>query len=380
MENIPDILEVIYKNLPTYHSNADELKSIWDDYIHTLKTQFPEISIDHDGDTICLGELSPGCLLCKNGRWDCSFITPNCNLDCKFCISPFQRHANTPISAYGKTIEDIITNYKKVGIKGISFSGGEPLLDFEKIIIHVQAFKQTLPDNYYWLYTNGVLVHNEHIDMLADVGIDEIRYNTAATGYNDTKLLRIMEYSAQKIENVTVEIPVILKDKNALASAIPNYENAGVTYLNLHELMKEDQTPSQQLDGENFKKFIFEDGHTTEISVDSKFLVNEFVRKIIDSKIRINLNFCSTMNKLRQIRKRRANMIQLLKNSHERIVDEEYLETVFIFKDRDTFQFIHPDDWLRNPAKFKNYSGIALKKIAPLSVFSEARYISARKL
>lgn len=380
MEKIPEILNEIYKNLPAYRSNMDELKSIWNDYLHLLKTQFPEISIDHNGDTICLGDLSPGCVLCKNGEWDCSFITPACNLNCEFCISPFVSHVKIPISAYGKTIEEMIANYKKVGIKGISFSGGEPFLDFNKIMTHLKTLKQALPDNYYWLYTNGVLVHKEHIDQLADTGIDEIRYNTAATGYNNKSILRIMEYSAQKITNVTVEIPLILKDKNALLSAIPNYESAGVRYLNLHELMKEDNTPSQQLNNENFKQYIFEDGHATEISLDSKLLVNEIFRKIIDSKLKINLNFCSTMNKLRQIRKRRANMIRLLKQSHEKAIDEEFLETVFIFQDRDDYQFIHPDLWRSNQSNYKNYSAIRLTKMAPLSVFDQARYISTQKL
>jgi hypothetical protein len=94
----------------------------------------------------------------------------------------------------------------------------------------------------------------------------------------------------------------------------------------------------------------------------------------------INLNFCSTINKLRQIRKRRANMIQLLKNSHEKIMEEEYLETVFIFQDRDAYQFIHPDLWQSDQTNYKNYSAIRLKKIAPLAVFDRARYISAQKL
>ncbi len=380
MENIPDILKEIYKSIPVHRSNIDELKTIWNEYIYVLKTQFPEISIDHDGDTVCFGELSPGCLLCKNGQWDCLFITPACNLNCEFCISPFLHRSKISISAYGKTAEDMITNYKKANIQGISFSGGEPFMDFQAIIIRLTALKQALPGNYYWLYTNGLLVHKEHIDMLADLGINEIRYNTAATAYNNKKVLRIIEYSAQKIENVTVEIPIILKDKEFLLSAIPNYVSAGVRYINLHELMKEDNTPSQYLEGENFKRFVFEDDHTTEISLDSKLLVNEMVSKIIDSKILINLHFCSTINKLRQIKKRRNNIIKLLKAPHEKIADEQYLETVFIFQDEDSFQFIHPDEWRGEQANYKNYSAIRLKKISPLSVFNEARYISAEKL
>jgi len=134
-------LKEIYKNIPVHHSNIDELKTIWKEYINLLETEFPEISIDHDGDTICIGELSSGCLFCKNGLWIALYHS-NCNLNCEFCISPFMQHSKIPISAYGKTAEDMIRNYKRADIKGISFSGGEPFLNFEEMITHFEALKK----------------------------------------------------------------------------------------------------------------------------------------------------------------------------------------------------------------------------------------------
>jgi uncharacterized protein len=377
---IPDILKNIMDNLPSFTSNTNELKSIWKSYLYVLESEFPEILIDHGGDSVYLGQLSPGCVLCKNGEWDCLFIASACNLYCEFCISPFRPGSKIPISAYGETDRELIKNFKSAGIEGISFSGGEPFLDFPGMITRLNTLKKELPDYYYWLYTNGTLVKKAHIDILADSGINEIRYNTAATGYNDKRILKIIEYTAKKIENTTVEIPVIFKDKKILLAAITDYTHAGVKYLNLHELMKENDTPSEHLRNENFKKFTFEDGHTTEISLDSKFTVNEIIRKIVDADIELNLNFCSTVNKLRQIRKRRQNMIKLLKGPHEKMVEEEYLETIFIFKDKDTFQFIHPDVWRSERTKYVNYCGFTVIKIAPLSVYSKAHYISVQKL
>jgi pyruvate formate-lyase activating enzyme-like uncharacterized protein len=380
MQTSPEILRELLENIPAHHSNTHELRAEWKKYIRALETEFPEVVIADDGDTVCVGELSPGCICCKNGEWDCSFITHTCNLNCEFCISPSLPDSRIPVSAYGKTLGETVNNYKKANITGISFSGGEPFLYFPEIITRLEALKQELPDNYYWVYTNGTLAHKEQIDLLADVGINEIRYDTAATGYNNDKILNIIEYSAKKIAHVTVEIPVVLRDKDVLVSAIPDYVSAGVTYLNLHELMKEHNTPSQHLENENFIQCIFEDGHTTEISLDSRLVVKDIVRRMIDSKTAINLNFCSIMNKLRQLRKRRNNLIQVIKQPHEKVVDEEYLETIFIFRDKETYQFIHPDDWQTKQEELKNYTGIALKKIAPLSIFHDAGYISAQTL
>lgn len=380
MQNFPDILKKIYMTIPTHNSNINELKIIWKNYISSLEFEFPEVSIRHSKNTVCLGELSPGCLFCKNGEWDCIFITPSCNLNCDFCISPFTPLMNLPISSYGRNMEEIIKNYKTVRIKGVSFSGGEPFCKFSKIVTHLNYLKKKLSNIYYWIYTNGTLVNKEHIDILSDMGINEIRYNTAATGYNDKKILAIIEYSAKKMQNVTVEIPLLLKDKKVLLQSISDYENAGVKYLNMHELMKENNTRSEHLKNENFKKIIFKDGHITEISMDSKVVIKEIIKKIIDSKHKINLNFCSVMNKQRQIRKRRNNMIKLLKEPYEKIVDEEYLETIFIYKDKDTYQYIHPDDWKSKQTNYKNHTSIALRKIPPLSVFNTGCYIKAQKM
>jgi len=357
-----------------------ELKTEWKNYISILKDEFPEISIKHNGDSIYLGELSSGCQFCKKGEWDCIFITPSCNLNCEFCISPFNLSSRIPFSAYGRNMEEIVKNYTIANIKGVSFSGGEPFCEFPKMVTHFKYLKNILFNNYYWVYTNGTTVNKEHIDILSDIGINEIRYNTAATGYNEKKILKIIEYSAKKIQNITVEIPVLFKDKEVLLQSISAYENAGVTYLNVHELMKENNTRSEHLKNENFKKIIFEDGHSTEISRDSKEVVKEIIKKMIASKHQMNLNFCSLMNKRRQIRKRRNNMIKLLKEPYEKIVNEEYVETVFIYKNKDTYQYVHPDDWKSQQGIYKNHTCIALRKMAPLTVFNQGCYIKAEKI
>ena len=44
MENIPDILlNKIYKSIPAHRSNIDELKTIWEEYLNSLKIDFPQI-------------------------------------------------------------------------------------------------------------------------------------------------------------------------------------------------------------------------------------------------------------------------------------------------------------------------------------------------
>ena len=220
----------------------------------------------------------------------------------------------------------------------------------------------------------------EHIDILADSGMNEIRYNTAATGYDNERVMKIIEYSAKKIANVTVEIPILLKDKEKLLSMIPRYAEAGVKFINLHELMREKNTRSQNLKTENFKAFTLEDGHTTEISLDSRIAFREMIREIKKIPVKINVNFCSLMNKLRQTRKRRNNIIRLIKTPYEKIVDEQFLESVLILGDKENYQFMNPDEWQSNRHKIKTDNNMLIRKIAPMSIFKRSRYISVTKV
>ena len=88
MQTMPAMLRDILEHIPTHQANTHELRAEWEQYLRMVEAEFPEVLIVDDGDTVCLGELSPGCVRCKSGEWDCSFITPICNLRCEFCISP----------------------------------------------------------------------------------------------------------------------------------------------------------------------------------------------------------------------------------------------------------------------------------------------------
>ncbi|MBN2102579.1 radical SAM protein [bacterium] len=378
-KHFPALLADILQGIVPIRPNTAELHSEWRQYTDTLKTGLPGIEIKDDGDTVCLGALSPGCRCCKNGEWDCLFITPACNLHCRFCISPFQNR-RVPVSAYGKSPEDLISSYKKAGITGVSFSGGEPFLDFPAVTKWLSDLESEFPDHYYWIYTNGTRTRREHIDTLSELGLDEIRFNTAATGYHDSAVMQLMAYAAQKLPNVTVEVPLLYHDYEILRTAIPDYARAGVQFLNLHELMRESHTPSHQLKNENFKTVVFPDGHVTDVSMHSRIMFQNIAHTVLDSNLPLNLNFCSTVNKRRQIRKRRSSIMKLNTKTYEKVVDEGCLESVFVFQDKDHYQWVHPDVWEARKSRFAGYTAFRLKKTAPLSVWDRGRYLSAEKL
>ena len=144
---------------------------------------------------------SRGCQLCQRGTWLCIFLTYLCNTDCAFCPAPYKE--DRIISPFGDDpdiILDYISRYKQ--FEGVSFSGGECFLVFERLYDWLSFFKKRIPDMYYWVYTNGVAVNNNKLEWLKRAGLDEIRFNIAATGYNSPHVLENISQAARIIENV----------------------------------------------------------------------------------------------------------------------------------------------------------------------------------
>src|SRR5574344_1291590 len=185
--------------------------------------------------------LSKGCKACKNGKWLCIFVGYNCNCHCDFCPQPKEANFlnvfnDGDLTSHGtiSELEYYISTDKT--IEGISYSGGEPLLYFNKVTTLAEYVTKKAPKIYQWIYTNGILLDEKKLEALEKCGINEIRFDLAATNF-DKKVLDKIALTKKYIENVTVEIPAIdnvrflLKD-NLLDKLV----NDGLTRLNLSEM------------------------------------------------------------------------------------------------------------------------------------------------
>ena len=382
MINMPLLLKNIIGQInkrDTGKLNTGEFYSAWNDFLSNVRKEIPGACIEDDGASLSLGAISPGCRLCKDGAWDCIFMTNRCNLNCGFCISSLSINQKGFVSSLGKNVDELIDNYSKARIRGISFSGGEALLSFDELISMLVRLKNRFPGSYFWLYTNGVILTKNHIDLLSDSGIDEIRFNLAATGYDNKDLLDKVSSASIKIKNITVEIPAIWEDINKLLTVLETWTSAGVKYLNLHELMREQNSNSSSLKG-NFKKLYLEDGHITDIELKSKSAVLETMRMINNKKIPLNLNFCSIINKFRQLSGRRNIFVGMVKSAEEKQIDNDYLESVIAFKTADNYFFVHPDNVERVKDQHEGYSFTRIRRTIPLSLYDKGTYISVEKI
>jgi pyruvate formate-lyase activating enzyme-like uncharacterized protein len=379
MQNkLPSDLQRYLEKSPENNSQLipDDVHSIWEKHTEKVKSEAPYAVIEDGGASIYLGKLSPGCIACKSGSWDCFFLTMSCNLTCPFCCSRGAASTNIPLSALGKDIDEVLEHLNIIKPAGISFSGGEPFLEFEKLRNLVSIVRRELPGTYLWVYTNGFLAAEEKIIELGKCGINEIRFNLAASGYDNPTILDHLYASGKWIETTTVEIPSIPEQKNKLLSLIPKLDLLGVQFLNLHELIYEPGTPSESLSGPRFG-IRTPDGHYTEIHPDSRQLTLEVIQYTNINKLNVSVNDCSLQNKIHQVIGRRKLIGRLfanLPNSIEALDENGFLCTVCVVNEKGEYFFIHPDDLFRTRNVHPEYRCIYLKRIPPLSVFAPRRW------
>lgn len=230
--------------------------------------------------------VSPGCRLCGEGHWSCLFVNNLCNCKCFYCPTP-QVDTSIP-ETQGITFdnpEDYIGYIKKFRFKGVGLSGGEPLLTFGTTINFLSKLKKELGDSVYvWMYTNGTLLDKEKAIKLAEVGLDEIRFDLTATEYNTKKL----KLALGKIPNVTVEIPAIPEDIAQLKNMVIELDSLGVNYLNLHQM---------RLTPHNFKNlfnrnYTFLHGQKVTV-LESELTALKIINFVFQHGLKLAVNYCS---------------------------------------------------------------------------------------
>jgi len=273
------------------------------------------------------GKLSRGCLICGQGYWSCMYINSLCTANCFYCPQNrkikkerFPRIENKIVFA---NPEDYAAYLKKFGFKGASFSGGEPLLVFEKLVTYIKEVNKKLGDDFYiWVYTNGDLVTKDKLKALKEAGLDEIRFDISARDYK----LHGVELAVPIIDTVTVEIPCIPEDYEILKKCLIQMQNIGVKHLNIHQLLTTKY---------NYKNFTNRDytflHHPLIPILESEMTALKLMRHALDNRIKLPINYCSCAYKVRlQDKGRRQRWAPFIKKDFEDFTELGYIRRLSI--------------------------------------------------
>lgn len=274
-----------------------------------------------------LGPLSPGCRICGEGDWSCLFINGKCNCRCFYCPTS-QDDLGLPTTqriSFSKPA-DYADYIRHFDFKGVSLSGGEPLLTLDRTLKYMNALRRKPgPALHIWLYTNGTLLTEEIIGRLADAGLDEIRFDLSAAAYD----LKKLKMSIGRIPCVTVEIPAISEDFDQVGKLLPVLKEAGVDHLNLHQLRLTRHNSARL----KSRPYTFLHGEKVTV-LESELAALGLMQAAATQRLELPINYCSFVYKHRYqaAAARRRNAHFILKG-HETITENGFIRAMAIIGD-----------------------------------------------
>ncbi len=294
------------------------------------------LTVSQNGNTIYTKGLSPGCQLCKQGKWTCMFITNACTRKCFYCPQKTRRVALKDETVYIedatiKNEQDLVQCISTLKARGCGISGGETLLALDRVLRYVSCIKRTFSPFHVWLYTNGDLINESTLAKLKDAGLDEIRFDLAANGYQIEPVMLARRY----FKNVAVEIPIIPGDEDKVIELIDKLGRMGV-YFNLHELMfagcNATRLKKRSYKGVSLwppRENLFHDERPVYGSNEAALKI---LNHVLDSGMQSAVNYCSANYKfnVQQPLRRRA-LSKAFKLPHEKITKDGYCEKLIIY-------------------------------------------------
>jgi len=174
----------------------------------------------------------------------------------------------------------------KFGFKGVAFSGGEPLMVIDKLVVYLEKIKRRFRKGIYtWMCTNGDLFNDERLKRLKKAGLDEIRVNISSRDYD----VKRVELARQFIRSVLIEIPAIPEDYEKVRDILPELERIGIDGLILHQLYANPQN-QRNLSVRDYTFFHIPNAPVLE----SELTALRLIKYTLENNLKVPINYCST--------------------------------------------------------------------------------------
>lgn len=269
--------------------------------------------------------IPKGCHYCLKGAKTVLFLSGFCQKpnQCSWYCPISMERRNTDITFANEIQisrkEDLIEENKKINAKGMSITGGDPLLDtnIEKTIDFIKYVKNIEGNKFHiHLYTNGINFDKAIALKLANAGLDELRFHPSKENW------RNIEEALNLGMSIGAEVPVIPDKKSMrdLEEFILYLDRIGAEFINLNEF--EFCFPNSKSLKE--KGYSLKAGTIASVE-NSKEMAMELLEKLA-LKINIKLHFCTTRAKDHfQLKNRYLRRAEVIKLPYEEITPEGLL-------------------------------------------------------
>ncbi len=266
--------------------------------------------------------IPKGCQLCLKGAKVVFFLNGICQKPdhCSwYCpISDERKGENNTFADEIQVFsnEDLLIEISKINAKGMSITGGEPLLEsnLEKTLDYIKYVKSMKGKKFHiHLYTNGINFNESIAEKLAEAGLDEIRFHLPTNKWEGIK------FALNKGISVGAEVPVIPTHEYTkyLENLILYLDKIGADFINLNEF--EICYPNSQYLKE--RGFHLKKGTIASVE-NSKETAIALVKRLAP-KTFLKIHFCTIRAKdYHQLKNRYLRRAKTIKLPYEEITDE----------------------------------------------------------
>ncbi len=236
--------------------------------------------------------IPKGCKYCLQGAKAVLFLNGICQKPdhCSWYCPISTERRNKDITFINEvritSKEDLLEEIYKIDAKGMSITGGEPLLEsnLDKTLNYIKFTKSKIGEKFHiHLYTNGINFNDNIVENLIAAGLDELRFHPPKDGWSK------IEIALDRGITVGAEVPVIPRedDRKNLEDFVFYLDSIGANFINLNEF--EYCFPnSQSLKSRGFN---LKEGSIASV-VNSHETALNLLNKLI-SKVTLKIHYCS---------------------------------------------------------------------------------------
>lgn len=241
---LPESEELLPKQQEIVYATFYQIEKAQEKRIRDLQSEIKGLKM-LDGRTYYVGnedKFSRGCRSCLTGTGLSAIRkTHTCNLNCKFCYYYGDIDNMTPIGEgmweiggtkyYEEDIDTLLRIQKKP--TGISYVYLEPFMEIENYYGVIKKFADAGIHQH--MYTNGTLCTEENLKALGEAGLDELRFDLAATNCSD-RVLENMKIARKYIKYIGIESPMSEDFYNHFVAKKEQILATGFDFMNCAEL------------------------------------------------------------------------------------------------------------------------------------------------
>ena len=184
-------------------------------------------------------QLSPGCVLCMQGRMLVVSLTLKCGQNCFYCPIPDTMHnkdfvcLNDQVLQKASDLGALRDCVERTGARGCGITGGDPLSVVPRALQYIAFLKSEFGSDFYvHMYTWGGLATRKVLQRLERAGLDELRFHL----WPDDDFERILPALSTRM-TIGIEIPADPKRMNEMKQIVQfARRHRGIHFINLNQM------------------------------------------------------------------------------------------------------------------------------------------------